>query len=115
MDTPRIDINILRRLKAHVHTKAKLTAEDEELTDKEEELAKQQRQLDAEVEAWSARNEAAEAEESVLKEAFAGTGIDMDDFGDMLWLDEKPVMTDDELNEALVQYIAENDDQGGEE
>jgi uncharacterized protein YqfA (UPF0365 family) len=115
MDTPRIGIDILRRLKAHVHTKAKLTAEAEALTDKEEARAEQQRQLDTKVEAWSARNNAAEAEESALKEAFTGTGIDMDDFGDMLWFDEKPVMTDDELNEALAQYIAENDDEGGEE
>jgi hypothetical protein len=115
MDTPRIDIDILRRLKVHVHNKAALTEEDEELTDEEEDIKEQQRQLDARVASWSASNEAAEKEESALKEAFTGTGIDMDDFGDMLWCDAKADMTDDELNEALAQYIAETSDDGGEE
>jgi hypothetical protein len=115
MDTPRIDIDILRRLKVHVHNKAALTTEDEELTDEEEDIKEQQRQLDARVASWSARNEVAEREESALKEAFASTGIDMVAFGDMLWCDAKDAMTDDELNEALAQYIAETSDEGGEE
>ena len=111
-ETTPVDMDTLRRLKLYAHTRAKLVEQDEALDREEEDLKERRRRLDAKVDAWCARNDAADREESELEWALRGTEIDVGRLCDAL-LDWPVVMTDDDLAEALAQHL--DDDGEGEE